>query len=69
MKTTTSNSMRVKARRDAWDLGGAGREDSSSIGFDTPATSTISGSAGTGPQAGREHSTAGLWHTGLERRS
>ena len=34
MKTTTSNSMRVKARRDAWDIGGAGREDSSSIGFD-----------------------------------
>ena len=32
MKTTTSNSMRVKARRDAWDIGGAGREDSSSIG-------------------------------------
>ncbi len=35
MKTTTSNSMRVKARRDAWDSGGAGREDSSSIGFAT----------------------------------
>src|SRR5437764_264597 len=35
MKTTTSSSMRVKARRDAWDIGGAGRKDSSSIGFDT----------------------------------
>ena len=35
MKTTTANSMRVKARRDAWDIGRAGRVDSSSIGFDT----------------------------------
>ena len=36
MKTTTNNSIKVKARRDAWDIAGAGREDSSSIGFDTP---------------------------------
>ena len=35
MKTTTSSSIRVKPRRDAGDVSAAGREDSSSIGFDT----------------------------------
>ena len=36
IKTTTANSMSVKARRDVRDIRGAGREESSSIGFDRP---------------------------------
>ena len=45
MKTTTSSSIRVKARRDAWEIGGAGHEKTAHASeFDTPPSSTISGS-------------------------
>ena len=69
MKTTTSNSMRVKARRDAWDIGGAGREDGSSIGFDTPGHVDDQRLGGDRPTSRSGTLTAGHGHTDLGRRS
>jgi hypothetical protein len=69
MKTTTSNSIKVKARRDAWDIGGAGREDSSSIGFDTPIHVDDQRLGGDRPTSRSRTLTAGEGRTGLERGS
>ena len=69
MKTTTANSIRVKARRDAWDIGGAGREDSSSIGFDTPGHVDDQRLGEDRPTSRSGRLTARHGHTGLERRS
>src|SRR3954447_21262546 len=68
MKTTTSNSIRVKARRDAWDLGGVGREDGSSIGFDTPGHVDDRRPGGDRPTSRPGTLAAGQGHTDLGRR-
>ncbi len=51
MKTTTSNSISVKARRDARVVGRAGPEDIPTIRFDTSSRVDDQGRGGTGPRA------------------
>ena len=66
MKTTTTNSISVKARRVAWDIAGAGREDSSSIGFDTPSHVDDQRLGGDRPTSRSGTLTTGHGNAGLE---